>query len=59
MNEKVMLSLDVFQVEYLIEALLKENQHLNTRCNMLIEENNRLESRMKVLDKIDEEGIAV
>lgn len=37
-NNSIMLELDVAQVEYLLDLLIRENRSLNTRNDILVKE---------------------
>ena len=58
MENKMLLTLNKFDIEYLFELLLKENQILMAKAEMLEEENNRLRSRIRLEAAIDEAEIA-
>ena len=58
MENKMLLTLNKFDIEYLFELLLKENQILIAKAEMLEEENMRLRSRVKLAAAIEEAEIA-
>lgn len=58
MENKMLLTLNKFDIEYLFELLLKENQILLAKAEKLNEENNRLCSRIRLETAIEEAEIA-
>lgn len=58
MENKMLLTLNKFDIEYLFELLLKENQILLAKAEMLEEENQRLRSRISLEAAIKEAEIA-
>lgn len=58
MENKMLLTLNKFDIEYLFELLLKENQILMAKAEMLEEENNGLRSRIRLETAIEEAEIA-